>query len=115
MLSASLGMAGRVAGGRESGSPEGRCSRRQAAGIAGGPPDNAPSNPPPMNLPDHTWIETADRLPALGAAIAAAPWVALDTEANSMFVYREQVCLLQLNVAGALYMVDTLAIARAGG
>ncbi|MBA3700414.1 MAG: HRDC domain-containing protein [Planctomycetes bacterium] len=68
-----------------------------------------------MNLPEHTWIETADRLPALADAIAAAPWTALDTEANSMFVYREQVCLLQLNVAGALYVVDTLAIARAGG
>ena len=68
-----------------------------------------------MNLPAHTWIETADHLPALGEAIAASPWVALDTEANSMFVYREQVCLLQVNVAGALYLVDTLAIARAGG
>jgi len=67
-----------------------------------------------MNLPAHTWIESADRLPALAEAIAAAPWTALDTEANSMFVYREQVCLLQLNVAGALYLVDTLAIAKAG-
>lgn len=68
-----------------------------------------------MTLPEHTWIDSADRLPALADAIAAAPWTALDTEANSMFVYREQVCLLQANVAGALYLVDTLAIAKAGG
>jgi ribonuclease D len=68
-----------------------------------------------MTLPEHTWIDSADRLPALADAIAAAPWTALDTEANSMFVYREQVCLLQANVAGALYLVDTLAIAKSGG
>jgi ribonuclease D len=67
-----------------------------------------------MDLPAHTWIETPDRLPELAEAIAKAPWVALDTEANSMFVYREQVCLLQANVAGALYLVDTLALARSG-
>ena len=75
----------------------------------------SPFNPPPMTMPEHTWIETPDRLSILGEAIAAAPWVAIDTEANSMFVYREQVCLLQANVAGALFMVDTLAIAKAGG
>jgi ribonuclease D len=68
-----------------------------------------------MTLPAHTWIESADRLPALADEMAKAPWIALDTEANSMFVYREQVCLLQLNIAGALYLVDTLAIARTGG
>jgi ribonuclease D len=67
-----------------------------------------------MTLPAHTWIETADRLPALAAKMAAAPWIALDTEANSMFVYREQVCLVQLNVAGELFLIDTLAIAKAG-
>jgi ribonuclease D len=68
-----------------------------------------------MTLPTHTWIESADRLPALAEEMAKAPWIALDTEANSMFVYREQVCLLQLNIAGSLYLVDTLAIAKAGG
>lgn len=67
-----------------------------------------------MTLPAHTWIETADRLPALAAKMAAAPWIALDTEANSMFVYREQVCLMQVNVAGELFLIDTLAIAKAG-
>jgi ribonuclease D len=68
-----------------------------------------------MTLPAHTWIESADRLPAIAEEMAKAPWIALDTEANSMFVYREQVCLLQLNIAGALYLIDTLAIAKAGG
>ncbi len=45
--------------------------------------------------------------------MAAADWIALDTEANSMFAYRERVCLIQLNVAGALYLLDPLALGAA--
>ena len=45
--------------------------------------------------------------------MATAPWIALDTEANSMFVYRERVCLIQLNVAGTLYLIDPLALGEA--
>jgi ribonuclease D len=44
------------------------------------------------------------------AAVAAAPWVALDTEANSMFVYRERICLIQVNANGRLFLIDPLAI-----
>jgi ribonuclease D len=67
-----------------------------------------------MNDPAHTWIETADRLEEVATAMRNAPWVAIDTEANSMFVYREQVCLLQINAGGTLFLVDTLTLARAG-
>jgi ribonuclease D len=63
-----------------------------------------------MTEPVFTWIERVDQLPALASALAAAPWVALDTEANSMFVYREQVCLIQVNAGGALFLVDALAL-----
>ncbi|MDA3959383.1 MAG: HRDC domain-containing protein [Planctomycetota bacterium] len=58
----------------------------------------------------YTWITTLDGLAELAAPAAAAPWIALDTESNSRFVYREQVCLLQLNLGGALYLVDTLEL-----
>ncbi len=61
----------------------------------------------------HRWLDRADQLPELAAALATAPWLALDTEANSMFVYRERMCLLQLNVGGELWVVDTLALLKA--
>ncbi len=62
-------------------------------------------------LPDHEWVRDAAGLAELAAAMHEAAWVALDSEANSMFAYRERVCLIQLNVGGALWLVDPLAIA----
>jgi ribonuclease D len=61
-------------------------------------------------LPDHSWVRDAAGLAELDAALREAPWVALDSESNSMFAYRERVCLIQLNVAGALWIVDPLAL-----
>ena len=63
-----------------------------------------------MNLPEHDWIVDAPGLVRLARAVDAAPWTALDTESNSMFVYKERVCLMQFNVEGALYVVDTLQL-----
>ena len=61
--------------------------------------------------PPFTWVRDRATLRALVEALAAAPWLALDSESNSMFVYRERVCLLQLNVGGALWLVDPIALA----
>ena len=36
--------------------------------------------------------------------------LAVDTESNSLFVYKEQVCLIQLSVPGSDYLVDPLAM-----
>ncbi len=63
-----------------------------------------------MALPEHRWVRDAAALAELAAAMHAAPWVALDSEANSMFAYRERVCLIQLNVGGALWLLDPLAL-----
>ena len=67
-----------------------------------------------ISLPDHVWVRDGVALAELAAALADAKWVALDSESNSMFAYRERVCLLQLNVDGQLWLVDPLALAGAG-
>jgi ribonuclease D len=36
--------------------------------------------------------------------------LAVDTESNSLYVYREQLCLIQLSVPGSDYLVDPLAV-----
>lgn len=68
---------------------------------------------PQTTQPEHRWIADPAGLAAVAAALARAQWVALDTESNSMFVYRERMCLLQLNAGGALFVVDTLALSSA--
>ncbi|PRP90028.1 Ribonuclease D [Enhygromyxa salina] len=65
-------------------------------------------------LPDHSWVRDADALAQLAAALREAPWVALDSESNSMFVYSERVCLLQFNVGGELWLLDPFALAGDG-
>ncbi|PKN55498.1 MAG: hypothetical protein CVU56_21160 [Deltaproteobacteria bacterium HGW-Deltaproteobacteria-14] len=63
-----------------------------------------------MNLPKHTWVVDPQGLDRLARAVADAPWTALDTESNSMFVYQERVCLMQFNAGGELFVVDNLAL-----
>ena len=62
-----------------------------------------------MTTADFAWIDTPERLHGVVEGLQTAPWVAIDTESNSMFVYREQVCLVQLNLGGTIVVVDTLA------
>lgn len=61
-------------------------------------------------LPDHRWVRHAAAFAELAAALHEAPWIGLDSEGNSMFAYRERVCLIQLNVGGALWIIDPLAL-----
>ena len=68
-----------------------------------------------MPVPDHRRIDHPDQLAAVATALAAAPWVALDSESNSMFVYQEQVCLIQINAGGAFFVIDPLALGVVAG
>lgn len=61
-------------------------------------------------LPDHAWVRDAAGLGELAEALAQVSHVAVDSESNSMFAYQERVCLVQLNVGGELWLVDTLAL-----
>jgi ribonuclease D len=54
-------------------------------------------------------IDTEDKLSALLPALRAAPWIALDTEADSLHAYPEKLCLLQISSEGVEALVDPLA------
>jgi ribonuclease D len=61
-----------------------------------------------MVLPQPTLIETEAELRQLVTTLAAQPTLAVDTESNSLFVYRERLCLIQFSTPTADYIVDPL-------
>jgi ribonuclease D len=63
-----------------------------------------------MDEPDFTVVDSLEALRDVVQALKTADWCALDTESNSMFVYRERICLMQVNAAGKLFLIDTLAL-----
>jgi ribonuclease D len=63
----------------------------------------------PSQLPPPHWIGDGRAFARLVERLAAAPEVALDTEADSFFTYREQLCLVQVSAAGEDYLIDPLA------
>jgi ribonuclease D len=44
------------------------------------------------------------------AHLQGEPALAIDTESNSLYVYHEQVCLIQISVPGSDYLVDPLSL-----
>ncbi|MBX3733395.1 MAG: HRDC domain-containing protein [Verrucomicrobiae bacterium] len=54
-------------------------------------------------------IATAAELQDFAARVHAAPWVAVDTEADSLHAYPEKLCLLQVAIPGEEQLVDPLA------
>ncbi len=61
-------------------------------------------------LPPPVWVDTAAGLRAMLAHLRGQPALAVDTESNSLYAYREQVCLIQVSVPGTDYLVDPLAL-----
>ena len=56
-----------------------------------------------------TLIAQQSRLAALVEQLRSQPFVAVDTESDSLYVYREKVCLIQFSIPTADYLVDPLA------
>jgi ribonuclease D len=62
-----------------------------------------------VQIPPATYINNTDALRALVLKLAQEPLLAIDTESNSMYVYRERVCLVQISTRAADYIIDPLA------
>ena len=54
-------------------------------------------------------IADAKRLESVVAAIRGSPWVAVDSEADSLHAYPEKLCLIQFSVESGDFLVDSLA------
>lgn len=65
---------------------------------------------PPYDLPNPVIIAQSADLQKLAETLSCQPIVAVDTEANSLFAYRERVCLIQFSIPGTDYLVDPLAL-----
>jgi len=55
-------------------------------------------------------INTQSSFDAAAGHLGSEKCLAVDTEANSLFAYQEQVCLIQISTKGTDYIIDTLAL-----
>jgi ribonuclease D len=67
------------------------------------------------SLPPPIWVDRPASFRAMLAHLRGAPALAVDTESNSLYVYQEQVCLIQISVPGTDYLVDPLALDSLSG
>jgi len=65
---------------------------------------------PVLPLPSPILIADASGLTALAHELAQEPAIGVDTESNSLFAYRERVCLIQFSTQERDYIVDPLAL-----
>lgn len=61
-------------------------------------------------LPQPTYVDSAEKLGALVRALAGETLLAIDTESNSLYAYRERVCLIQLSTRSEDFIIDPLKI-----
>ena len=55
------------------------------------------------------WIADQSALDSIIPALSKGPFLSVDTESNSLFAYREQVCLIQFSTADTDYLIDAYA------
>lgn len=63
-----------------------------------------------MNLPPAIYISSTSALRAIIPQLANQPFLSVDTESNSLYAYREQVCLIQISTRTDDYIIDPLTI-----
>ncbi|RME90241.1 MAG: hypothetical protein D6770_02875 [Anaerolineae bacterium] len=62
------------------------------------------------HLPPPVWVDTATALHRLVDDLMRQRRVAVDTESNSLYAYRERVCLLQFSTPETDYLLDPLTL-----
>ena len=60
--------------------------------------------------PEIEVVVASDRLAELAEVISKQPAVGVDLEGNGRHRYPERVCLFQMSIPGAIYIVDTLTV-----
>lgn len=56
------------------------------------------------------WVERPEELHKTVANLLRYPRLAVDTESNSLYAYRERVCLIQFSTGESDYLIDPLAL-----
>lgn len=67
----------------------------------------------PMNISQpsgYFYVASPAALEKMLMALAGQPFLAVDTESNSLFAYQEQTCLIQFSVPGGDYLIDPLTL-----
>lgn len=64
---------------------------------------------PTPDLPPHQFVARAREWEQCLRRLQQQPRLAVDLEANSLYVYREEVCLIQISIPGQDYIVDPTA------
>ncbi len=64
----------------------------------------------PATLPAPLLVANPAALRQLAATLAREPAIGVDTESNSLFAYRERVCLIQFSTPAEDFIVDPLAL-----
>ena len=61
-------------------------------------------------LPPARIIDSPDKLHRMVEDLKRQPFIAVDTESNSLHAYQEQVCLIQISTPGTDYLIDTIVL-----
>lgn len=71
-----------------------------------------------MNLIPHSepvWVDHPAAFEGMTADLNRCQTLSVDTESNSLFVFKEQVCLIQFSTGSRDYLVDPLALSDLSG
>ena len=68
-----------------------------------------------MKLPSHKLITTQSDWQLCLEELQAESRLAIDLEANSMYAYREEICLIQITIPGKDYIIDPLGVPDPSG